>query len=118
MTTTKKKTAGAEEASAYFARTRGPLTLGGFLRAIREGEEKSLAEFATLLEVSKAHLSDVERGTRAVSVERAAAWAKRLGYHEAQMVELALQAQLDAIGLKLRVKVSPQTAKGKRASAA
>jgi hypothetical protein len=40
-----------------------------------------------------------------VSVERAAAWAKLLGYDPGQFVELALQAELDAAGIKLKVSV-------------
>ncbi|MES1177722.1 MAG: hypothetical protein ABUL62_25580 [Myxococcales bacterium] len=40
-----------------------------------------------------------------MSVERAAAWARTLGYMEAQYVALALQAAVNAAGLKLRVRV-------------
>ena len=103
---TKKKTqVRGEDAIAYFDRTSGPLTLGRMLRAIRLGEEESIETFARKLGVSKSHLSDVERGKRAVSAERAAKWAKLLGYHEGQLVALAIQAELDAAGIKLRVKL-------------
>lgn len=54
------------------------------------------------LGVSRAYLCDVEKGRRAVSVERAAAWARKLGYLQAQYVALALQAEVTAAGLKLR----------------
>jgi transcriptional regulator with XRE-family HTH domain len=94
-----------EDAIAYFERTTGKLTLARYLRAIRVGEEQTLEEFANILGVSKAHLSDVENGRRVVSVERAAAWAKLLGYDPGQFVELALQAELDAAGIKLKVSV-------------
>lgn len=94
-----------EDAIEYFERTTGPLTLARYLRAIRLGEEQSLEEFATILGVSKAHLSDVENGRRTVSVERAAAWSKLLGHHAEQFVQLALQAELDAVGIKLKVSV-------------
>jgi hypothetical protein len=50
-------------------------------------------------------LCDIEKGRRAVSVERAAEWARKLGYLEAQYVALALQAEVTAAGLDLKVKV-------------
>jgi transcriptional regulator with XRE-family HTH domain len=105
VTSKKANKAHGEDALAYFTRTRGPLTLGRLLRSIRLGEEQSLDVFAKTLGVSKTHLSDVELGRRMVSAERAAKWAKLLGYHEGQFVELALQAAIDAAGLKLKVSV-------------
>jgi transcriptional regulator with XRE-family HTH domain len=63
------------------AREGGPLTVGAALRAIRLGEEESLAAFAARLGVTKQYLSDVEHDRRGVSVDRAAAWARALGYH-------------------------------------
>jgi transcriptional regulator with XRE-family HTH domain len=106
MTVNKKTRRGrGEDALAYFDRTRGPLTLGRLLLAIRLGEEETLAVFARRLGVSKAHLSDVEHGRRAVSAQRAAAWARMLGYHEGQFVQLALQDELNAAGVRLKVDV-------------
>lgn len=83
----------------------GPLTLGKYINAIRLGEEVTLDAFAKNLGISKAHLCDVEKDRRAVSAERAAKWAKLLGYPVSQFVGLALQAEVDAAGLKLRVHV-------------
>jgi hypothetical protein len=40
-----------------------------------------------------------------VSPERAAAWAKILGYSDIQFVRLALQDQLDKAGVKMSVTV-------------
>ena len=100
-----KKTKRGERATAYLERQYGSLTLGKAIRAIREGEEETLATFAKRLGVSSTHLSDVEHERRVVSAERAAAWARALGYHEGQFVELALQAEIDALGLKLKVTV-------------
>ena len=51
------------------------------------------------------HVHDIEKRRRGVSVERAAQWAKLLGYSPEQFVQLALQAQLDAAGLRLKVAV-------------
>lgn len=94
------------DAIEYLTKLVGPLTFGKAIRSIREGEEQTLEVFARRLGISKAHLSDVEHGRRVVSAERAAAWAKALGYHEGQFVQLALQTELDAAGIKLRVTVN------------
>ena len=83
----------------------GPLTLGGFVRSIRDGEQMTLVEFAGRLGVSRQNLCDVEHGRRSVSPARAAEWARVLGNSEAQFVRLALQDQISRAGLKLRVSV-------------
>ena len=83
----------------------GPLTLGAALSGLREADERSLAEFAKILGVSRSHLCDIEQGRRAVSPERAARFAEALGQNEAQFVRLALQDQVRGAGLKLRVEV-------------
>ena len=93
------------EAVGFLEKIVGKPSLGRTLRSIREGEGASLAAFAKQLGIARTNLSDIELGRRGVSVERAAAWAKLLGYHEGQFVRLALQAQLDEAGLKLRVDV-------------
>jgi transcriptional regulator with XRE-family HTH domain len=81
----------------------GPLTLGNFLKAIREGEGLSQADFAARLEISKSHLSEVETGRKAVSPARAAKWAEALGYSSQQFVQLALQEELAQAGLRFKV---------------
>ena len=83
----------------------GPLTLGKYVNAIRLGEEETLEVFAKKLGVSKQHLCDVEKDRRSVTAERAAKWAKRLGYPVDQFVTLVLQAEVDAAGLDLKVTV-------------
>ena len=102
---TQSRSKGAVPASKFLEKLGGKPSLGRMLRSIREGEEASLAAFAEQLGVSRTNLSDIEQGRRGVSVQRAAAWAKLLGYHEGQFVQLALQAQLDEAGIKLRVDV-------------
>lgn len=94
-----------KEAVEFLEGLVGPLTLGKYINAIRLGDEETLDTFAKKLGISKAHLCDVEKDRRVVSAERAAKWAKRLGYPVGQFVTLALQAELDAAGLKLRVSV-------------
>ena len=101
MSTRKKKSA----ARAFLERLVGPLTFGSFLQAIREGEDWSQEEMGHRLGVSRAHLCDLEKGRRSVSPERAARFAKILGYSEAQFVELALQQMVDSAGLRLSVAV-------------
>ena len=112
-TATKKKTAikrvtskvPGRPASEVLEELLGTLTLGKLINAIREGEEWSLTEMGRQLGVSRTHVHDVENGRRVVSPERAAQWAKVLGYSEAQFVSLALQAELDKAGLRFRVEV-------------
>ena len=83
----------------------GPLTLGRAVESIRKGEELSQDECAKKLGVSKSHLCDVEKGRKTVSPERAAKWARALGFPESVLVRLALQAELDAAGLKYKVDI-------------
>jgi DNA-binding XRE family transcriptional regulator len=56
----------------------GPLTFAKLLRSIREGEERTQAEFADWLGISKQHLSHIENGRKIVSPQRAARWAALL----------------------------------------
>jgi transcriptional regulator with XRE-family HTH domain len=83
----------------------GPLTLGRAVESIRKCEELSLDECAKKLGVSKSHLCDVEKGRKTVSPERAAKWARVLRYPESVLLRLALQAELDAAGLKYKVEI-------------
>jgi len=83
----------------------GPLTLGRAIEAIRKSEELSQDECAKKLGVSKSHLCDVEKGRKTVSPERAAKWARALGYPESVLVRLAIQSELDAAGLKYKVEI-------------
>lgn len=83
----------------------GPLTFGGMLESIRKCEEISQAEFARTLGISRAHLCDIEHGRKSVSLARAIAFAKTLGYGQEQFARLALQAMVDEVGLKLSVRV-------------
>ena len=85
--------------------TGGPVTFGKLLEAIRLGEDMNQPEFSKLLRISKSHLNDIEKGRKAVSPERAAKFAKVLGYSKERFVALSLQAQVDNAGLKLKVDV-------------
>jgi transcriptional regulator with XRE-family HTH domain len=81
----------------------GPLTLGRAIESIRKGQGLSQDECAKKLGVSKSHLCDVEKSRKTVSPERAAKWARALGYPESVLVRLAIQDALDASGLKYKV---------------
>jgi transcriptional regulator with XRE-family HTH domain len=83
----------------------GPLTFGRALEAVRKGASLTQDECAHQLGVSKSHLCDVEKGRKTVSPERAARWARVLGYPESVFVRLAIQGALDAAGLKYRVEL-------------
>ena len=101
-----KQRGGSEDALKYLDKLRGgPLTLGAAINALRVSDEETLEAFSKRLGVSVQHLSDVEKGRRRVSAERAARWAKALGHPAAVFVRLALQEELDAAGIKLRVSV-------------
>jgi len=109
MTTSKQKSAAVE----FLERASGgPLTLGGLLRAIREGEEWSLAEMAERLGVSRGYVSNLEHG-KPVSPESAARYAKILGYGQSQFVRLALQDQLRRAGLGYRIELHKPRGKKK-----
>jgi hypothetical protein len=55
--------------------------------------------------LSRSHVNDIEKGRKGVSPERAARFAKVLGYSRARLVQLALQDLVNRGGLKLLVDV-------------
>ena len=63
---------------------------------------KSLV-LAKKLRISQAHLSQIEKGVKSVSLERAKKFAKILGYSEVTFVELALQDQFRKAGIKMTI---------------
>ncbi len=83
----------------------GELTLGKVICSIRECDEYSQIHFAKMLGISPSHLCDIEKGRKVVAPERAAKFARILGYSEMQFVRLSLQGMLDAAGMKLSVKI-------------
>lgn len=99
--TTKRRTTAGKQLEALAG---GPLTLAMLVRAIREGEEWSLADMAAKLRVTRAHVAAIEHG-KPVSPERAARYARALGYSESQFVRLALQDAIKRAGLRYTVEV-------------
>ena len=84
----------------------GPLTFGKAIRCVRQCDEMSQVEFAKKLGLSKSHLCDIEQDRKTVSPERAARFAKILGYSREQFVCLSLQALIDKAGLSMTVSLS------------
>jgi transcriptional regulator with XRE-family HTH domain len=76
------------------------VSFGLYLKSIRESEELSQSELAAKLGISVQHLSNVENDRKHVSIERAEAWARALGYPEAMFIQLSLQDQFQRAGLE------------------
>ena len=83
----------------------GPLTLGSLIESIRLADEIPQLIFAKKLGISPSHLCDIEKQRKVVSPERAAKFAKILGYSKEQFVRLALQEMLDQAGISMKVEV-------------
>ena len=87
-------------AKRFLEELRGePLTFGRMIESIRTADEISQVALAKKMRMSRAHLCDIEKGRRTVSVERAAQFAKALGYSVHQFVATALQDQLRKAGV-------------------
>jgi len=83
----------------------GPLTFGQMIESIRLCDEIAQVDLARKMKVSKAHLCDIEKGRRTVNAQRAAQFARVLGYSVNQFVATALEDQLRKAGLKVRVRL-------------
>ena len=95
-----------------------PLTLANLLSTIRATDEISQSDLASRLGISKSHLCDIEKGRKAVSPERAARFAKELGYGEEQFVRLAIQQMIEIAGLNFQVILASPAKKPNRKRAA
>lgn len=82
-----------------------PLTFGEYLRSIRMCDEISQAELARRMHMSRSHICDIENNRRAVSFEKAAEFARILGYSEQQFVELVIETQLRNAGMSFAVEL-------------
>jgi transcriptional regulator with XRE-family HTH domain len=82
---------------------KGPLTFGQLMLSIREGEELSQEEFGQLLGLSKQKVCDYEKERRLPSPEKAAEFARKLGYIPESFAKLVIEAEIRRIGLKLKV---------------
>jgi transcriptional regulator with XRE-family HTH domain len=91
-------------------RRMGRRTIGAFLRSWRLGQELSQVEFGKQLGLSRANLCDIEAGRKRVSAQRAAEFARQLGYSVNVLVEMALEEELACGGLDFKVTVKPRAA--------
>lgn len=85
---------------------KGRMTFGKMIESIRKADEISQTELARKMQISKAHLCDLEKGRRTVTVARAIQFAKILKYSETQFVALALEDELHAAGMKVKITLS------------
>jgi len=83
----------------------GPLTFGDLLRSTRKCDEISQAELARLMHMSRSHICDIENNRRTVSFERAACFAKVLGYSERQFIATVIEDQLRDAGMPFIVEI-------------
>ncbi len=83
-----------------------PLSFGLRINSLRQAEGQTLETFAKKIGISKQHLNDIEKGRKSVSPERAARFARILGFAEDRFIQLALQDLLTQAGLKYKVQVS------------
>jgi transcriptional regulator with XRE-family HTH domain len=69
------------EARKFLERlNKGPISFGQLVESHRLCDEISQAELARKMGIPRANLCDIEKGRRLVSAERAAKFAKVLGY--------------------------------------
>ena len=76
-------------------------TFGELVKSLRITDEVSQTDLARKLGITKQHLSAIEKGSKAVSVARAAKFAETLGYPVQQFVIAVLQDELNAAGVDL-----------------
>ena len=84
-------------------RSKKNLTLGGFLKAHRLGEEMSQTTFAAHLGMSKQRLCDIESDRSNVSIKLCKRLAEKLDLPPEWLVKLSLQQQLMSEGVKLKI---------------
>ena len=102
MTTKAKKS----EAMKFLDNLIGhPQSFGSMLRALRLSDEKTLQEYADILNSSRQQLSDIERDVRVVSEEKAADFARKLGHSETSFIRQVIEDRLTRQGLKYRVEL-------------
>ncbi|WP_413581346.1 helix-turn-helix domain-containing protein [Bdellovibrio sp. HCB288] len=90
---------------------RGPITFGQMISGLRKCDELSQVELAKILKVSKAHLCDIEKGRRPVSIERAMDFANRMGYSPISFATRAMEDQARSAGLNVRIQLETAYAK-------
>src|SRR5438093_12065167 len=92
------------KAMDYLNKLRGrPLTFGRMIESLRKADEISQIALARKVGISRAHLCDIEKGRRTITVERAAQLAKVMGYSVNQFIAMALEEGLRNAGYRMHV---------------
>ena len=81
------------------------LTFGKMIESIRKADEISQVALALKMKISKAHLCDIEKGRRTVTLPRAIQFAKALGYSTTQFAAKALEDQAREVGLIIKITI-------------
>lgn len=97
--------------SKELARDFGPMTFGKLIHSYRKSDELSQKIFSKILGISPASLRNLEKGRTIPTPKQASLIARKLKEPESYWVQLALQDQLNHIGLKLKVSVSKMSLK-------
>ena len=79
------------------------MTIASELWSYRICEEWSQEKMAKKLGISRVHYSQIENGKKFLSPERAAAFAKKIGYSEKVFIQLSLQDQIRRAKFKYKV---------------
>ena len=96
---------GSVDAIEFLEAKHGKLTLGRLIRAIRQADELSLAEFSEKLGISRGHLSDIEKERKFINPGRAAEYARLIGHAPNMFVQLSLEGLLEREGVEGTVQV-------------
>ena len=94
---------------SYFSEleeTCGRLSFGSAIKAFRETEGMTQAQFSKKLGFSVQNLCDIEKERRIPSPARASKIAKKLKLPERALIELALRDTLEAEGLKYKEQIN------------
>lgn len=81
----------------------GPLTFGSLIESLRKTDEISQVELAKKMKISRAHLCDIEKGRRSVTLSRAIQFAKVLGYPSVVFASIVLEDMAREAGLEVTV---------------
>jgi len=92
-------------ASEYLEKKYGKMSLGDYIKALRESDAISQSEYALKLKISRANLCDIEKNRKLISPERAVRFARILKYPEKLFIKLALEDILRQANLKYQVEL-------------
>ena len=93
------------ETRRFLEKLIGEPSFGETIAALRQADESSQASWAKMLGVSRQLLNDVAKGRRKATIDLASKWARILGVSSSVLIQRALQDQLKAAKISLRVKL-------------